>query len=234
MIVRRDFVHGGIKYSFNWNQTNHQSFGTGTTGRQLYKYLTQISNNQIPNDLFNNIELQRISRFKITGIPRGMCSRFGRILMEEGKITRLGPDNVYSKCAQNVIQNFRKSGMPNKPGHEPVLKNLLINHKNTIAIEVPVWRPPPKSITGHIDLLQIAGEELLVVDYKPEGNFIRSLPQVAFYGYLLGKNLMLDHVTCISFNERDAWKYSPQILIDGLNKLLERYQFTSIPWMSFI
>ncbi len=234
MIIRRDFVHAGIKYSFNWNQKNHRTYENGTTGRQLFKYLTLISNNQVPHDLFNNMELQRISRFKITGVPRGMCSNFGRKLVEEGKIARLGADNDYSRIARKVIQNYRASGFPNKPGHEPVLKNLLINHKNTIAIEVPVWRLPPHSITGHIDLLQITEDEALVVDYKPEGNFMRSLPQVAFYGYLLGENLALKNVTCISFNEKDAWKYSPQVLVKDLNYLLEKYQQVSVPWISFI
>jgi hypothetical protein len=234
MIIRRDFVHAGIKYSFNWNQKNHHIFEDRTTGHQLFKYLTQISNNQVPHDLFNNVALQRISRFKITGGPRGMCSHFGQKLVEEGKIARLGANNDYSKLARKVIQNYRTSGFSNKPGHEPVLKYLLINHKNTIACEVPVWRLPPNSITGHIDLLLIADDDVIVVDYKPEGNFMRSLPQVAFYGYLLGKNLTLENVTCISFNEKEAWKYSPQILVDGLNVLLEKYQQVSIPWIPFI
>ncbi len=234
MIIRRDFVHAGIKYSFNWNQKNHQVFENGKSGRQLFKYLTQISNNQVPHDLFNNVELQRISRFKITGVPRGACSSFGRKLVDAGNVTRFGPDNDYSKIARKVIQNYRTSGFTAKPGHEPVEKYLLINHKNTIAIEVPVWHMPPKSITGHIDLLQITDDEVRVVDYKPEGNFMRSLPQVAFYGYLLGKNLSLEKVTCISFNEKEAWKYSPQILVEDLNNLLEKYQQVSEPWRPFI
>ncbi len=234
MIIRRDFVHAGIKYSFNWNQKNHQIFERHSSGRQLFKYLTQISNNQVPHDLFNNAELQRISRFKITGVPRGTCSSFGRRLVEAGNIVRLGADNEYSKIARKVMQNYRTSGFTTKPGHEPVLKYLLINHKNTIACEVPVWHMPPKSITGHIDLLQIAEDEVMVVDYKPEGNFMRSLPQVAFYGYLLGKNLTLDKVTCISFNDKEAWKYSPQILVEDLNYLLEKYQQVSVPWLPFI
>ncbi len=234
MIIRRDFLHAGIKYGFNWNQTHHKFFENNASGRLLFKYLTQISNNQVPHDLFNNIELQRISHFKITGFPRGICSNFGRKLVEAGNITRLGADNDYSKIARKVIQNYRVSGLTTKPGHEPVLKNLLINHKNTIAIEVPVWRMPPNSITGHIDSLQIYEDEVVVVDYKPEGNFMRSLPQVAFYGYLLQKNLTLGKVTCISFNDKEAWKYSPQILVEDLNYLLEKYQQVSVPWLPFI
>jgi len=234
MIIRRDFVHAGIKYSFNWNQKNHQNFEKWTTGRQLFKYLTEISNDQVPHELFNNTELQRISRFKITGVPRGICPKLGRTLIQDGKIVRLGADNEYSRIARKVIQNYKSSGIVGKPGHDPVLKNLLINHKNTVATEVPVWRPPPNSITGHIDLLQIVEDGAIIADYKPEGNFMRSLPQVAFYGYLLGKNLALEKVSCISFNEKEAWQYQPEILVNGLNFLLEKYHRGEVPWISFI
>jgi hypothetical protein len=115
-----------------------------------------------------------------------------------------------------------------------VLKHLLINNKNSIATEIPVWRPPPTPCTGHIDLLQISEEETIVVDYKPEGNFMRSLPQVAFYGFLLGHNLKLSNVTCISFNDKDAWQYEPSILSEEVDPSLEKYRGAPTPWVTFI
>src|SRR5271157_374802 len=234
MIIRRDFLHAGIRYSFNWNRKNHEEFTKWTAGRLLYKYLTRISNNEVPSELFNDTRLWRISRFKISGVPRGFCPNIGRELIQKGKICRLGTDNEYSRIVRNVFRNFHASGIQGKPGHDPVLKYLLINHKNSIATEIPVWRPPPKPCTGHIDLLQVYDDGITVLDYKPEGNFMRSLPQVAFYGYLLGQNLKLPNVTCISFNDKDAWQYELTILTEQVDPYLEKYQQAPIPWATFI
>jgi hypothetical protein len=235
MIIRRDFLHAGIMYSFNWNRSNHEEFtNDNTAARLLYKYLARISKSEVPSELFNDTRLWRISRFKISGVPRGFCPSIGRELIAKGKITRLGPDNDFSRVVRNVFRNFRASGIEGKPGHDPVLKHLLINNKNSIATEIPVWRPPPNPCTGHIDLLQISEAGPIVVDYKPEGNFMRSLPQVAFYGFLLGRNLNLPNITCISFNDKDAWQYEPAILAEEVNPCLEKFKQAPIPWANFI
>ena len=47
----------------------------------------------------------------------------------------------------------------NIPGHEPILKNILIKDKDAIAIEVPIWNEERnKEVTGHIDLVQIEND----------------------------------------------------------------------------
>ena len=74
-----------------------------------------------------------------------------------------------------------------KPNHEHVLKHILREDDKSLATEIPIWTKNPKSVTGHIDLLRNDGNVIQVVDYKPEGNFVRSIPQVAYYGFIIKK-----------------------------------------------
>ena len=63
-----------------------------------------------------------------------------------------------------------------------------------------------------------------VVDYKPEGKFIFSLPQVATYGLLIKKILKLGQIKCISFNKAEAWEYDPELLLKDIRDYLSSYK----------
>ena len=121
------------------------------------------------------------------------------------------------------------------PGHDPILKNILIKDNDAIAIEVPIWSEEEnKEITGHIDLIQIENDSVKVIDYKPEGNFLLSLPQVAMYGFLVKSKLKLNKVKCISFNKQGAWEYDPTILKMDIKDYLISHQIDERPWELFI
>ncbi|MFX0146506.1 MAG: hypothetical protein ACFE8E_02030, partial [Candidatus Hodarchaeota archaeon] len=91
-----------------------------------------------------------------------------------------------------------------------------------------------KAITGHIDLIQIQDNTIKVIDYKPEGNFMYSLPQVATYGLLLKSVLNIDHIRCISFNKSCAWEYDPNILLSDIKEYLKLRNIDNRLWEQYI
>ena len=229
MIKKRDFYHQRIKYSFNWNLQNHKNKLDGSSNnreefRRLGSYFKKIyQTSLVPNDIFNSKNIQRISQFKIRGLKNGFLGSFSKQLIREEKIIKFGKDFKLCKFAQGVYDNYKKNQINKNPGHDPILKNILIKDKDSVAIEVPIWSNiNGKYITGHIDLIQIDLDQNLVkvIDYKPEGKFMVSLPQVATYGLLLKKRLGINLLQCISFNKNEAWKYDPDILKTEIKEYL--------------
>ncbi|GAG53977.1 unnamed protein product, partial [marine sediment metagenome] len=115
------------------------------------------------------------------------------------------------------------------------LKNILIKDRNSIAIEIPVWNDAEnKTITGHIDLIQVKDDVVKIIDYKPEGDFLFSLPQVAMYGFLLKSKLNIKNLRCISFNKEEAWEYDPKVLISDIKDYLLSNRINNRPWEYYL
>ena len=189
----------------------------------------------IPNNLFNSRNLPRVSQFKIRGIKTAFIRSFSKKLIRAGKIQLSDSNSKLPQYVQKVIYNYKINHIAGEPGHEPILKNILIKDKNSIAIEIPIWKEAPdKLITGHIDLLQVEKGVVKVIDYKPEGNFLLSLPQVAIYGYLLKSKLNIKNLKCVSFNKREVWEYDPTILISDIKDYLISYQINKRPWEIYL
>lgn len=239
MLKQRIFYHQRIKYSFNWNLKNHkQKLDLSNSNRddliRLGTYLKTIYQGSIPNNLFNKKFVTRISQFKIKGLKNGFLRSFSKNLIRSGKITRLDKDTKLPTYAQKVYDIYHRNQFNKKPGHDPILKNILINDKDSIAIEVPIWEESNnKDLTGHIDLIQIQNNIIKVIDYKPEGNFMFSMPQVAAYGFLLKKNLNIKNLKCMTFNKAEAWEYDPNILLEDINNYLISQNVPRI-WENFV
>ncbi|MHA1732705.1 MAG: hypothetical protein ACTSU5_12240 [Promethearchaeota archaeon] len=239
MLSKRRFVHSGITYDFFWARENHQRLVTTTSYpeiRVLWKFLERVSRGMIPN-LFNDRHLPRISQFRVKGLRRGVAPRIARELIRDGKILAQDKSGRIPRMVQEVFDNFKDAGISKKPGHTPVLKNILIKDESSIAVEVPVWRGGSRPITGHIDLLQGHRKRLVVLDYKPEGNFIRSLPQICFYGLLLERVIRTRQigVGCVSFNKDAAWFYYPEIVHDITHELENNgLSSADIPWIEYL
>ena len=239
MLKQRIFYHQSIKYSFNWNLKNHkQKLDLSNSNRddliRLGTYLKTIYQGAIPNILFNKKLVTRISQFKIKGLKNGFLRSFSKNLIRSGKITRLDKDTKLPTYAQKVYDTYQRNQFNKKPGHDPILKNILINDKDSIAIEVPIWEESNnKDLTGHIDLIQIQNNIIKVIDYKPEGNFMFSMPQVAAYGFLLKKNLNIKNLKCMTFNKAEAWEYDPNILLEDINNYLISQNVPRI-WENFV
>ena len=236
----KSYIHQNIPYAFNWNKKHHKEKYTQiTTNRKelnnLKHHFKVVYEGSIPNNLFNSRYLPRISQFKIRGIKTAFIRSYSKKLIRSGKIQYLNSDSKLPKYAQKVIETYKNEQKGKTPGHEPILKNILIKDKDSIAIEVPIWdETEGKVITGHIDLLQVQDDLVKVIDYKPEGNFLISLPQVAMYGYLLRSKLDLKRIKCISFNKNEAWEYDPNILFSDIKEYLISHQITYRPWENYL
>ena len=214
MIKKRDFIHQSIKYSFNWNISHHkEKLDLSTSNREEFRrlgtYFKKIYQESIvPNEIFNARTIQRISHFKIKGIKSNFLTSFSKQLIRSNKIKKFDSDSKLPQFAQKVYDSYEKNQINKKPGHDPILKHILIKDKDSVAIETPIWRKVNNQyITGHIDLIQIDtdNENLVkVIDYKPEGKFMISLPQVATYGLMLQKELDISNLKCVSFNKKEA------------------------------
>ena len=239
MLKHRDFYHQSIKYSFNWNLKNHkeklhQPYSTQEEIKKLGTYLKKVYQGSIPNDIFNRKDIPRVSQFKIRGLKNVFLRSFSKKLIRTGKIIKLDSNNKLPNYARRVYNAFDKNQFNKRPGHAPILKNILIKDKDSIAIEVPIWSTNKNiNITGHIDLIQIQDDTIKIIDYKPEGNFLFSLPQVAVYGLLIKKIIKVDSLKCISFNKYEAWEYEPEVLSSDIREYLISHK---IPrnWEKFI
>jgi hypothetical protein len=235
---KKVFVHQNIPYAFNWNVTYHKmkmkQIGINKDEfRQLIRFLNRIHRGDIPNHTFNSKQVPRISNFKIRGIKSSYLSHFSRKLINSGKVIRLDSNSKLPIYAQKVYENFHTRNM--KPGHQPVLKNILLKDPDSIAIEVPIWAQKDGIfLTGHIDLIQIQDQTIKVIDYKPEGRFILSLPQVATYGLLMKLKFNLNDIKCISFNRKEAWEFDPEILLTDVKIFLESLKIYERGWENFL
>lgn len=239
LLEKKLFMHQNIPYSFNWNRFHFkEKLIQNTTIKQelnkLKTHFRRVSKGEIPNNLFNLQNLPRVSQFKIKGLKSAFIRSFSKNLIRSGKIRQFDSNSKLPSYAQKVYNNF-KDNKKGEPGHDPILKNILIKDKNSLAIEIPIWKDKGnKVITGHIDLIQVEGNIIKVIDYKPEGKFLLSLPQVAMYGILLKSELNIKNLRCISFNKEEAWEYEPQILMLDIKNYLISQRINQRPWENLI
>ncbi len=241
MLKKKDFIHQNIRYSFNWNYKYHkqkfsQLFSNNNDLKKLESFFNLIlKSSSFPHNLFNSKSVPRVSQFKIKGIKKAFLMSFSKKLIRAGKIIKFDSNAKLSKHVQNVYDNFKKSQINKKPNHNPVLKNILIKDLNSLAIEVPIWNNSNKNnITGHIDLIQFEDNVIKIIDYKPEGNFLSSLPQVATYGLLVKNKFNIKNLKCISFNKSEVWEYDPGILLTDIKEYLISYGIKTRIWEKFI
>ncbi len=169
------------------------------------------------------------------------------------------PDNYVQKIlksAQDLYIKYEKAKIIGyKPGHDEILTNILLNLDEALSIETPVWTrkqqrltdflPQSKnnfnfsykrSLTGHIDLVlyDYTANELIIADYKPEGYFLRSLPQVATYGLLMRRILNIHNIKCLSFSKEQAWLYDPTILKHEIEDHIKIHGNPDLKWRKII
>jgi len=236
--VSKCFCHRGIIYPFNWSKQHHLEYQKQNLpeSRELWRYLNRISREDFPIDLFNDETIRRISGFRINGLERGLAPKIGQQLIDENLIHDKSIENNIVNLTQQCIQLFEVNGIGYKLNHDVILRNLLKEDKSTIACEVPIWKDDSEPITGHIDLIRIDEhtKTLQIIDYKPEGQFMHSLPQVAFYGILIKKNLKIENCKCYSFNKKSIWEYEPEKTLKRTSELLQERRSKQFDWQMYI
>jgi hypothetical protein len=239
-IYKFKFIHQNIPYAFNWHQKHHEEIISSNKTREkelddLKKYFRRIANGNIPNKIFNAKAIPRISQFKIRGLKSAFVASFSKKLIRDGLIDYLDANSKLPIYAQHVYKNFERNNIGKIPGHDPILKNILIKDKNSVAIEIPIWAKRDNSfITGHIDLIQIEKNLVKVIDYKPEGKFLISLPQVATYGLLIASKFNLKTIKCVSFNRKEGWEFDPKILLKEVKEYLINHRIHQRDWEGFV
>ena len=105
---------------------------------------------------------------------------------------------------------------------------------STVAIEIPIWLTEdeiadletrygielaaggaPRSITGHIDFLQVRNDAVHILDYKPDARTNKPIAQLAIYALALTMRvpgLKLFDIKCAWFNEDEYNEFFPRTL----------------------
>jgi transposase-like protein len=94
--------------------------------------------------------------------------------------------------------------------HQKVEEFFLVNDSATVAVEVPVYLTESefqKPLTGHIDLIQVRGNRIHILDYKPDesGNVIN---QLSLYAKCLKKRTGIPNITCAYFDENGYFQFT--------------------------
>jgi transposase-like protein len=124
----------------------------------------------------------------------------------------------------------------NKLRHETLQRFMLINDSVTVAIEIPIWLreadiatlerqhgielaprvgAAERTVTGHIDFLQVRNGCVHILDYKPDARTNRPIAQLAIYALALTRlvpGLKLFDIKCAWFNEEEYCEFYPRTL----------------------
>jgi ATP-dependent exoDNAse (exonuclease V) beta subunit len=122
------------------------------------------------------------------------------------KIARFGQELAKTKRKRHrVIEDF-----------------FLINDSATVAVEIPVFLTPkeakshgisiPKTLTGHIDILQVRRNRIHILDYKPEAETEKSAQkQLTLYAFAFGNKIKIAtrKMICSYFDENGYFQFTP-------------------------
>jgi hypothetical protein len=162
---------------------------------QLGRYLWFIADN-CPNDLFQ--------------ASGARCS--------DGHLPELGLELV--RIDTNAVPLARLGlvlARTRRGRHEAIQRFMLANDSATVAVEVPVYLYPHEALdlklqgvlTGHIDVLQIRGRQLWILDYKPEARLeTRAKFQVYLYARALSARtgIPMRRIGLAYFDDRDYFR----------------------------
>ena len=118
---------------------------------------------------------------------------------------------------------------------------MLANDSSTVAVEIPIWLTEdeiaeletrygielaaggaPRSITGHIDFLQVRNDAVHILDYKPDARTNKPIAQLAIYALALTirvPGLKLFDIKCAWFNEEEYNEFFPRTLFAKRSKI---------------
>ncbi len=117
----------------------------------------------------------------------------------------------------------------NKLRHDTVQRFMLATDAATVAMEVPIYLTPEDiahlqhalgfavplvpetTLTGHIDLLQLRGGAIHILDYKPNAMRERPITQLMIYALALSRRtgLRLFDFVCAWFDEQHYFEFYP-------------------------
>jgi ATP-dependent exoDNAse (exonuclease V) beta subunit len=164
---------------------------------ELKRYINGMLNNPMDH-LFQSKKIMRISEVANTlNIPKPAI--------------RTVKDSPASRMTDLALELAKTKS----ERHNKVEEFILVNDSATIAVEVPVYLTEKESgfnnpLTGHIDLIQVRGNRIHILDYKPEkGGNVEN--QLVLYAKCLKKRTGLPNITCAYFDENGYFQFNPII-----------------------
>jgi ATP-dependent exoDNAse (exonuclease V) beta subunit len=150
----------------------------------------------------------------------------------------LALDKLIVVRKQNVATDTAALILPavggNYERHPKLQRFMLANDSTTIAVEVPVWlaqddivalekeygiRLHPadteRSITGHIDFLQVRNGAVHILDYKLGARTNKPIAQLTVYALALSRltGIKMFDIKCAWFNENEYCEFFPRTLL---------------------
>lgn len=188
--------------------------------QQVYEFKYHELKLNIAGKRFPQLKTYLISLMSNNGLNGGMfwegprCSNFpGRLNL---------PDPIIKNIKNNNATNIAKYGLElansNHERHQVIEDFFLVNDSATLATEIPVYLTPkeanlfnisiPRTLTGHIDLIQVRSNRIHIMDYKPdrEGNAVY---QLLLYAKCLRKRTEISDITCAYFDENEYYQFKP-------------------------
>ncbi len=146
-------------------------------------------------------------------------------------------DRLVVNAKQNIATETAALVLPtvgsNYERHPKLQRFMLANDSCTVAMEVPIWLAEsdiahlekqygielaPKtgearSITGHIDFVQVRNGAIHILDYKPDARTNKPIAQLTIYALALTRlvpGLKLFDIKCAWFNEDEYCEFFPR------------------------
>jgi transposase-like protein len=139
-------------------------------------------------------------------------------------------DNLATRMAALVLPTLGD----NRARHAALQRFMLANDSATIAVEVPIWldaddlaaldrrhrlrfsrHASHRSITGHIDFLQVRNGAVHILDYKPDARTNKPIAQLTLYALALSQlaGIRLFDIKCAWFNEHEYCEFFPRKIL---------------------
>jgi transposase-like protein len=130
--------------------------------------------------------------------PKARASQARPAFADASRVIVNRKENAATQIADLIIPAVGN----NKLRHETLQRFMLINDSVTVAIEIPIWLTEndiaalekqhgvelapqlgaaERTITGHIDFLQVRNGAVHILDYKPDAHTNRPIAQLARY-----------------------------------------------------
>ncbi len=217
-------------YHFKYNERNIKQIKDETLQKKLLGFMKRIMGNKYPLRLFDkNINSQgiRSSEFVLKGIKKEnvatktITEELINPLIDDNKI-KLKDDESIMKILQEIskraIEEHTKE-FTTTVGHDPIQIKSMMEMMEIIAMEVPIWHEGIKgeNITGHIDLLGVKDDTVIVIEYKPDIiQVYKGITQVCIYAYLISEILEInvDKFKCIIYSPALALSLTPKVIND--------------------
>ncbi len=144
--------------------------------------------------------------------------------------------NVRNNAATDAAALIIPAVGNNKLRHETLQRFMLANDSVTVAVEIPIWLQEndiaalearwgiallptlsgqERTITGHIDFVQVRNGAIHVLDYKPDATTNKPFAQLTIYALALSQltGILLFDFKCAWFNEHQYCEFFPRTIL---------------------